>query len=299
MTKGRWRQPFRLEQTGLVIDPKIAVLKTSDELDWPDVQVTLANAAPCELAHHALPDLRLLMPLNPMEVTVAIGGREQSLVVPADQPFIIAPETPWTVKWRNDISVISVFVKRRLLAEVGNELFERDVKSIEVVPKVGVEDRSLACLLHSLKEALDEPKGHATLKVEHISRALAADVLRKHSAPLDECPTEQDQLTAKQTKLVIEYIQQHLPSKILLKDLTALAGLSQTNFIQRFNASFGASPHQYVIEARINRARKLLEKSDLSIAQIAALCGFADQAHLSVTFKRIAGMTPARYRQII
>jgi len=251
------------------------------------------------LAHHALPDLRLLMPLNQTEITVVIGGREQNLIVPANRPFIIAPETPWSAKWRNNIHVLSVFVKRRVLAEVGHELFERKVKSLEVISKIGIEDHGIARLLHSLKEALYEPKGHADLKVEHISRALAADILRKHSAPLRECPTPQDQLTARQAKLVIDYIQQHLSSKILLKDLSALAGLSQTHFIQRFNVTFGITPYRYVIEARIDLAREFLEKSLLPIVQIAALCGFADPAHLSVTFKRIVGMTPARYRQII
>ena len=239
------------------------------------------------------------MPLNRMNVTVEINGREQNLTIPANRPFIIGPETPWAAKWPNNIRAISVFVKRRILAEIGDELFGGNIKSIEILSKVAIEDRGMACLLHALKEALYEPKGDANLKVEYISRALAADVLRKHSVPLHERPIVQDPLTAKQTKLVIDYIQQHLSSKILLKDLTALAGLSQTNFIRRFNASLGVSPHRYVMEVRINRARKLLEKSNLPIVEIAAQCGFSDQAHLTVAFKRIAGMTPARYRQII
>jgi AraC family transcriptional regulator len=90
-----------------------------------------------------------------------------------------------------------------------------------------------------------------------------------------------------------------LSSKILLKDLTALTGLSQTVFLPRFRASFGFSPHRYVMEMRVGLARKLLGKTNLPIAEIAVLCGFADQAHLTVTFKRIVGMTPTRYRRMI
>jgi len=200
--------------------------------------------------------------------------------------------------WRNEIRAINVFVKRHVLTEVANELFERDVKSLEVLSKAGVEDRSITFLLHSLKEALYEPPGTANLKVDHISRALCADVLRKHTVQRHEAPVAENKLTAGQTKLVVDYIQEHFPSKILLKDLTALAGLSQTIFIQRFNASFGMSPHRYVIEVRICRARELLEQSRLPVAEIAALCGFADQAHLTVTFRRIVGTTPMRYREL-
>ena len=299
MTKEGWKQPYHWDQTGVVLDPNVTLLKTSDELDWSDVCVSLASGVPCELVHPALPDLWLLMPLNGMDVTVTFDGREQNLTLPANRLFIIAPGTPWNARLRKAHRAINVFMRRRVLAEVGNELFERDVTSLEIISKSGIQDRSIAGLLHLLKEALDEPKGHADLKVEHIARALAADVLRKHSAPLLESPIAQDQLTVNQAKLVIDYIQQHLPSTILLNDLAALSGLSRTYFVQRFNASFGVSPYRYIIEARIGLAQKLLESSNLPLAQIAALCGFADQAHLGVTFKRIAGMTPARYRQII
>src|SRR5262249_14266008 len=151
---------------------------------------------------------------------------------------IIAPETPWGAKWQHNIRVISVFVKRRILVEVGYELFDSDVKSLEVISQFGVDDRSTTCLLHLLEEALSEPKGNSDLKIEHITRALAADVLRKYSAKRHKRLIAQGQLSSKQAKLVNDYIQQQLSSKILMKDLAALVGLGQTAFIQRFNASF-------------------------------------------------------------
>ena len=296
MRKGR-RQAYRLDQTALVVDQQVTILRASDDFGWPDLNVSLASGKPCELAHRAIPDLWISMALNQMDVAVAIGGREQNLIVPADRPTIIAPESPWSVTWRNDIVALNVFVKGHVLTEVANELFESDVNAVEVLSKVGVEDRSMAWLLYSLKEALYEPQGHANLKVDHISRALAADILRKHVVPLHEAPVAQGGLTVAQTKLVADYIREHLPSKIVLKDLTALIGLTQTIFIQRFTASFGMSPHRYVTEARIGRARKLLKNSNLPIVQIATLCGFADQSHLTAAFRRIVGLTPARYRQ--
>ena len=304
MIKGRGKQPYRWDQTGLPINPMIKLLKTSDELDWSDINVslinTLTNGESCGVGHQqALPDLRLLMALSRADVTATINGREQHVITPSGLPSIIPPETPWTAKWRNDFRAISVIVKRSVVAEVANELFGCDVKSVDIVPKFGVDDRGVTWMLHSLEDALDDPKGHGDLKVAHISRALVAGVLLKHSTSLHKCPTARDQLTARQVKLVADYIQQQLTSKILLKDLTALLGLSQTVFIQRFNASFGASPHRYVMETRVSLARKLLATSKLPIIEIAELCGFADQAYFTTAFKRIAGTSPARYRQMI
>jgi len=303
MPKRSWKQAYRFDQTGIIIGPKTTVLKTSDELNWPDLNVSLTTRigwedyAPCA---RAVPDLWLAMPLEQIEIAPVIGGREQNLTIPANRPTVIAPETAWDgVRIRSNSPVVHAFVKHRILAEVANELFECDVKSLEVLLKFAVEDQSITWLLHSLKEALYEPVGHADLKVEHIARALAADVLRKHIAsPREASVAQYLSLSVTQAKLVADYIREHLPSKISLKDLTALIGMSQTVFLPRFRESFGLSPYRYVIEMRVRRARKLLEKPNLPIAEIAMQCGFADQAHLTVTFKRIVGMTPTRYRQL-
>jgi len=300
MSKKTWKRAYRLDQTGLVIDSATTVVKTSDELDWPNLNVSLVAPEPHEfIENRAIPDLWLAMPLCQIDVAVLSGGREQRMIIPADQPGIIAPGTSWGVRLQHSSYVLHAHLKRRILTEVANELFERDIKSVEVLLKFAVEDRSMTWLLHSLKEALYEPVGHADLKVEHIARALAADVLRKHISKPREAPVAQYPLAGTQAKLVADYIREHLSSKILLKDLTALTGLSQTVFLSRFRASFGLSPYRYVIEKRVHRARKLLGKPSLPIAQIAVLCGFADQAHLTVTFKRIVGMTPTRYRQMV
>lgn len=296
MAKGKRKRAYRWDQTGLIPGPKASILKTSDELDWPDVNVTLISEPAASSEQRANPDLQFTMPLNPTDITATLHGRAQRLLVPSDRLFIIAPETPWSTEWRNDVDAVCVFVRRHILTEVANELFERDVDSFEVIPKFGIEDHSLALLLHLLKEALDAPKGHSSLMVEYISRALAARVLGQHSAPLHRSSITQDQLTAKQAKLVVTYIQRHLSSKILLNDLAALAGLGRTYFLQRFSASFGVTPYRYVTNARIGLARKLLENSNLPVAHIATLCGFADSPHLIGVFKRIVGMTPAQYR---
>ena len=300
MLKRTWKQAYRLDQTAIVIGPKTTVLKTSDELDWPDLNVSLTSRiGGADYVHRAVPDLWLAMPLDQLDLLSVVGGREANLIIPADRPIVIAPETRWAAKLRNDSPLLHVFIKRQILAEVANELFERDLNSIEVLLKFAVEDTSITWLLHSLKEALHEPVGHADLKVAHLARALAADVLRKHTAPLGEAPVAQNPLAAAQAKLVADYIQEHLSAKILLKDLTALTSLSQTVFLARFRASFGLSPSRYVIEMRLRQVRELLGKPNLSMAEIAELCGFADQAHLTVAFKRIVGMTPTRYRRMI
>jgi AraC family transcriptional regulator len=94
----------------------------------------------------------------------------------------------------------------------------------------------------------------------------------------------------------VDHIEAHLDQPIRLAALAADSGLSQTHLSTLFRAEFGTSPHAYVIDRRLDRARRLLAAGDLPIAGIALDCGFADQAHLTRMFVLRLGTTPARYR---
>ncbi len=75
-------------------------------------------------------------------------------------------------------------------------------------------------------------------------------------------------------------------------------GLSAWHFSRRFKADFGLSPHAYLIRRQIDRARLLLGRRGQPLKAIAQDCGFADQSHFCRTFRRIVGVTPARFRDL-
>jgi len=58
----------------------------------------------------------------------------------------------------------------------------------------------------------------------------------------------------------------------------------------------GVAPHQYVLQQRIERSKQLLKQNELSIAEIALLCGFKNQSHLTTLFRKFTGMTPKVFR---
>jgi AraC family transcriptional regulator len=84
-----------------------------------------------------------------------------------------------------------------------------------------------------------------------------------------------------------------------LAELAAQAQLSRSHFVQAFRQRTGHAPHQYLLRVRLSHARKLLAQEDqeLSLSEIAAACGFSDQAHLSRHFRRAFGTTPAAFRR--
>lgn len=75
------------------------------------------------------------------------------------------------------------------------------------------------------------------------------------------------------------------------------AGLPERTFTRRFHVATGASPLEYVHQLRLNRARRLLESSSLSIQVVANNLGYEDPSFFSRLFKREVGLTPAQYRK--
>jgi AraC-like DNA-binding protein len=91
-----------------------------------------------------------------------------------------------------------------------------------------------------------------------------------------------------------DFIHAHFAGSVQLDTLAIIAGCSKTALIEGFKVHFGLPPNRYLIQVRIDEARRLL-RQDLNIADVAAAVGFADQSHLTRHFKAILGVTPARY----
>jgi AraC family transcriptional regulator len=100
-----------------------------------------------------------------------------------------------------------------------------------------------------------------------------------------------------QVRRVTTHIETNLDAAITTKDLAALAKLSLFHFCRAFRDSFGESPHGYVTRRRVERAQGLMLTTNASLGQIAADCGFTDQAHLSKLFRRIVGESPGVWRR--
>ncbi|WP_226889832.1 AraC family transcriptional regulator [Nostoc sp. MG11] len=103
-------------------------------------------------------------------------------------------------------------------------------------------------------------------------------------------------LTSVQLQQAIDYIHTHLDRELSLEQIAAVIHISPTYFASLFKSATGISPHQYVIRQRVKRAKMMLLKTDLAIANIALQVGFSSQSHLTQQFKRFTGMTPKQAR---
>ena len=95
----------------------------------------------------------------------------------------------------------------------------------------------------------------------------------------------------------LDYIEANLDREVRLADLAAVAGLSLFHFARAFKAQLGVPPHRYVLERRIERARRLLADRRRPVIEVAAACGFASPSHFATAFRRQSGMSPRAYRR--
>jgi AraC-like DNA-binding protein len=94
------------------------------------------------------------------------------------------------------------------------------------------------------------------------------------------------------------YLRERADAVVPLAELAAVAGLSRFELVRRFRADTGLTPHAFQTDLRVARARALL-RAGTPPADVAAACGFADQAHLTRVFKRAVGVPPARYARAL
>ncbi len=95
---------------------------------------------------------------------------------------------------------------------------------------------------------------------------------------------------------VVELIEARLHESLTPEDLADAAGLGAYTFRRRFRETRGCAPHAFVIDQRVERARRLLATGDLAVKEVAASCGFSDQAHMTRVLRQRLGQTPAKLR---
>lgn len=92
------------------------------------------------------------------------------------------------------------------------------------------------------------------------------------------------------------YVVDHIEEPFTVGRLAELAAMSPRNFARAFQRELQLTPMQYVQNARLEQARKLLESSDLPLKVVACRSGFGSARHLRAVFSERIGMTPSQYR---
>ena len=141
-----------------------------------------------------------------------------------------------------------------------------------------------------------ENKVYNSIYVETMANALAVHLIQQHLIDKPILKQYNNGLSSSKLRLIVDYIQANLERDLHLEELANLVEISPNYFSKLFKHSTGTTPHKYIIQARVKRARELL-LGKMTIADIAQVVGFTHQSHLNLHFKRLVGLTPKQFRQ--
>jgi AraC family transcriptional regulator len=153
-------------------------------------------------------------------------------------------------------------------------------------------------LAQAVEQAVCENVSSSDLFIEPIARALADRVsaLSRSSEPWQ---VQTAGLPDYELRRLNDFIEANLEGEITLAAMVSACGIGAKSFVRAFAATTGKSPYQYVIAARVERAKRLIEQDQEGLAEIALRCGFSHQEHLTRAFRRLTGQTPGRYRRSV
>ncbi|WP_434095249.1 AraC family transcriptional regulator [Streptomyces flaveolus] len=177
----------------------------------------------------------------------------------------------------------------------------------ELVAAIAAETTTLRGTPGFVRPVLDDPYTvelvHQVLRAADEGNALAADtllrvavtrLLRLNGGPLPrrEVRTAGARVAAR-ARAVLEERMADPPS---LETLAAELGNSPFALLRAFRSAYGMPPHTWLTDARVRRARRMLD-AGTTPAEAAVAVGFTDQPHLNRHFARIVGVPPGAYRR--
>jgi AraC family transcriptional regulator len=162
-------------------------------------------------------------------------------------------------------------------------------------PAPGTYDPAVAALGTALLPALDKPARASALFVSHATLALGAHLL--HAYGTRAAPAPRGGLAPWQERRAKEILRAHLDGSVTIADVAAQCRLSPGHFATSFKRSTGVSPTAWLARQRIDHARALLRDGALTLGEVAAAAGFADQPHFTRAFTRLVGMPPGAWRR--
>jgi len=277
--------PTLLARTASVAPIGFTRLSSSRALSLRAMDVPVENAFSLHVALKSTP------------VDLWIDGKHRlSKTAAAGDAFLFDLRSNPVSQIHDAFDVVRFYISQASLEELGYDDGNRKVRHL-ASSELGEPDRVMHGLATALLDRIETPDEQSTLFIDHIALAFHAHVARFYGDASASPLLPLGQLAPWQLRRSIDFITAHLDGDPTIAQLAAQCGLSPGYFARAFRRTTGVTAHQWLMRKRIERAQELLVRGRLGLAEVAVICGFADQSHLSRVFTKFNGMSPGRWRQ--
>lgn len=270
--------------------------RISSESRWNNIHFEVQRQPAYDTGEHIHNMHILTMVTSDTTIDQKIDGNSRCGLAGKNNAFLLPAGAVHHCQWRQDIEFIFVGLAPEAFSQAGQGLIPPN--RIELVPHFAtLEDPLIQGILLTLKEELLTDGLSSHLLIDQLRNTLTTYLLLKFGVHKAQVYSYADGLSRRKLDHVLEYIEAYLDKKLVVKELADQASMSQFYFSRLFRTSMNKTPHQYVIERRVERAKQFLKNKEQSILSIAIACGFSNQGHLTNHFKRLTGITPFAFRK--
>ena len=257
--------------------------------------------------HYRACDVEVLAPFPEHTVTLHLrwplalrqrrSGRTRDGTIVAGDVVIAAAGEPKFLQHRGEAEVVKVKLAPWYFERVGRAVCRGRASRPRLVDNFGTRDTRLETLCREFHaELYGEAPGDAMV-AESLAMQLAIHLLRHQCVDAAGSHGFGGRLPAHKLRRAIEYMDAHLQDALTLDSIGKAISVSPFHFAHLFKQTTGRSPHHYLIELRLERAKSLLVTTEMSVTEIAQCVGYANASHFAVAFHRAVGVPPREYRR--
>lgn len=226
----------------------------------------------------------------------AASDRLRSNLIVRSNAHVVDARLPFWVRSQDSMPFFAISLDAAFIKQIWETEFDR-AADFELRTTIGVRDLVIDRIGQLAQKELSEGGIGGRLYAESLGTALSVHLLRQYGTSPKAPVVFKGGIAPRSLQRVITYINENLQEALGLVELAGIAKLSPHHFAAVFKAGTGMSPHRYVIEKRLERARDLLRRNQYSISEIAYAVGFSSQSHLTAHFRQTAGLTPRGFRR--
>jgi AraC family transcriptional regulator len=242
--------------------------------------------------HYTCLDLHVGPP-QPIETRAGADSPWQPNAAGPGSLTVTPTGAPYNVRWEGERELLLFALDLETCRQYLPEMLPSRA-ALQVRPVTNGDDPQLWHLARAFQAEAEAgcPAGH--IYADSLAAAFVASFIDRYV----ERPATQDTTGLSPTRLrqLKDYVQEHLEGDLSVATLAALARTSPFHFSRQFKQATGQSPHQYVLQRRLDKAQRLLENEALSIAEVAYATGFPSQAHFTKVFGKAFHATPKAWR---
>ena len=279
------RAPTLLARTASVAPVGFTRLKSDHGAKEPAANVTIEKAFSFHVA------------LQPTATELWIDGKHHSApsILPGATFLFDLSSDPISHIYQ-PFDILRFYISEASLDEIAHcEGYGRAKRLVS--PQLGANDNTMHGLATALLDRIELAHERSTLFVDQIALAFTAHVTEAYGHVAGPGKVVPGQLSPWQLRRSIDFIAANLDGDPTIAQLAGQCGLSSGYFARAFRRTTGVTPHQWLIRKRVERVQELLLRGRIELAEVAVVCGFVDQSHLSRVFAKFVGVSPGRWRQ--